>query len=162
MQYGNLNMSSVEQRATELRGVFQEVGRQFQAANSALADGLHGTLSNQERRVLDFLGREGPQMMRVLAEYLNLAVNSVTTVADGLEEKRLVRRQRSDEDRRVVRVDLTEYGHKVYREVDSASLQFFQAILDPLTGDEQEILLVLMRKVARMGFSQGLVAVENG
>lgn len=155
-------MSSVEQRAAEVRQVFQEIGRQFQAANSALANGLHGTLSNQERRVLDFLGREGPQMMRALADYLDLAGNSVTTIADGLEEKSLVYRHRSDEDRRVVRVELTEHGHKVYNELDSASLQFYQAILDPLTADEQEIFLVLIRKVARIGFPRGLAAVENG
>ena len=155
-------MSSVEQRAAELRGVFQEIGRQFQAANSALADGLHGTLSNQERRVLDCLGREGPQMMSALADYLNLAGNSVTTLIDGLEGKSLVHRQRSDKDRRVVRVDLTEYGHKVYNDVDRASLQFFQAMLDPLTADEQEILSVLIRKVARAGYTPSRAAVERG
>lgn len=101
-------------------------------------------------------------MMRALAEYLNLAVNSVTTVVDGLEEKRLVRRQRSDKDRRVVRVDLTEYGHKVYRVVDSASLQFVQTMLDLLTADEQETFSVLVRKVARTGYTPSPAAVERG
>ena len=155
-------MSSVEQRAAELRGVFQEIGRQFQVANSVLTSGLHGTLSSQELRVLDFLGREGPQMMSAVADYLNLAGNSVTTLIDGLEEKSLVHRQRSDEDRRVVRVNLTEYGNKIYNDVDRASLQFYQAMLDPLTGDEQEILSVLIRKVARTGYTPRRAAAERG
>lgn len=155
-------MSSVEKRTAELRDVFHEIGRQFQAANSVLPNGLHGTLSNQELRILDCLGKEGPQMMSTLADYLNLAGNSVTTIIDGLEKKSLANRQRSDEDRRVVRVKLTEYGHKIYNDVDRATLQFFQAVLDPLTADEQEILSILIRKVARIGYTQRQALAKIG
>lgn len=90
-------------------------------------------------------------MMRALAEHVSLAVNSITTVVDGLEQKALISRQRSEEDRRVVRVELTRSGTEAYLALKTAKTQFFRSMLRPLTVDEQEILLVLFRKIVRVG-----------
>ncbi len=154
-------MSSTEQHVADLRKVFQEIGRQFEVISSTLTNGLHDALSKQDLRVLGFLGSEGPQMMTALADYLNLAGNSVTTIIDRLEERKLVQRQRSDEDRRIVRVQLTDYGDKVCSEMDRAAIQFYQTMLASLTADEQAIFAVLIRKIVRVGFKQTQVATKS-
>src|SRR5215475_6936405 len=100
-----LTMSPLDRRAADLRDAVQDIMKQFQCVNAAAANGPHVELNMQELRVVEFIGNEGPKMMRELAEYLALAVNSVTSIVDGLEHKGLVRRQRSEEDRRVVRVE---------------------------------------------------------
>ncbi len=89
--------------------------------------------------------------MRSLAEHLGVAVNSVTSLIDHLEKKGLVHRTRSDVDRRVINVELTESGLKAFEIVSDAKLQFHRALLSALTEDEQEIMLVLFRKIARKG-----------
>jgi DNA-binding MarR family transcriptional regulator len=142
---------TIDQRAAELGLVMEDIVKQFQTAHVAAACGPHAGLNHQELRVLELLGRDGPQMMRVLAEHLSLAVNSITTVIDGLEQKGFAARQRSDEDRRIVLVELTETGTEAYRALKGAKMQFFRSMLQPLTIEEQEIFLVLFRKIARVG-----------
>ncbi len=140
---------SIDQRAADLGRFVQEIMKQFQAVHAAASNGPHVSLNQQELRVVELLGQEGSQMMRALAEHLSLAVNSVTSIVDGLEQKQLILRQRSEEDRRIVRVELTETGRQSYQALTGAKLQLFKSILHPLTDDEQEILLVLFRKIAR-------------
>ena len=93
-------------------------------------------------------------MMRSLAEHLGLAVNSMTSIVDGLEQKGLASRTRSATDRRVIHVELTAQGQATYELAANAKLQFHRALLGALTEDEQEILLVLFRKIAREGWKQ--------
>lgn len=142
---------TLDARAADFGLVVEDILRQFETVNAGIANGPHCELSQQELRLIEFLGAKGPQMMRVLAEHLALAVNSVTTVADRMEQKGLISRQRSEEDRRVVRLELTEAGKVMYRAADNARLQLFRTMLGALTPDEQEILLVLFRKIARAG-----------
>jgi DNA-binding MarR family transcriptional regulator len=142
---------TLDERAADLGKLLEEILKRFQAVNAAAMNGPHVALNQQELRVVKFLGDEGPQIMRSVAEHLSLAVNSVTTIADGLEHKGLIQRLRSDEDRRIVRVELTESGRVAYTTCAASKLELFRSMLGSLTGDEQEILLVLFRKIARAG-----------
>jgi MarR family 2-MHQ and catechol resistance regulon transcriptional repressor len=143
--------SQLDRRATDLRDLVMDIVRQFQQVNSATVNGPHVELSMQELRVVEFLGDRGPRIMREVAEFLPLAVNSVTTLIDNLEKKRLVRRQRSEEDRRVVHVGLTESGKAAYNAAIEEKKRLLRSMLNALTEDEQEIFMVLFRKIARAG-----------
>jgi len=146
-----VSMNSLDRRAADLREVVQEILKQFQSVNAAAANGPHVELNMQELRLVEFLGNEGPRMMRELAEYLAVAVNSVTSIVDGLESKKLVKRHRSDEDRRVIRVELTEPGRRMYAGLVEANLRLFRSMLGPLSEEEQDMLMVLFHKIARAG-----------
>ena len=145
-------MTSLDRRAADLQDIVQDILKQFQCVNTA--NGPHAELNMQEVRVVEFLGNEGPRMMREVAEHLTVAVNSVTNIVDNLEKKDLVRRQRSAEDRRVIRVELTAAGHEMARFLVEVNLKLFRGMLGALTEDEQEIFMVLFRKIARGGRSQ--------
>ena len=147
-------MTPLDRRAADLQDVVQDILKQFQSVNAAAANGPHVELNMQELRLVEFLGNEGPRMMRELAQHLAVAVNSVTSIVDSLEKNRLVRRLRSDEDRRVIRVELTEPGQEMYRSLVEVNLRLFRSMLGALTEDEQEIFMVLFRKIARAGRSQ--------
>jgi DNA-binding MarR family transcriptional regulator len=144
----------LDRRAADLRDLVQDFLRQFQALESAVVAGPHQELSLQELRVVEYLGDAGPRIMRELAEYLGLAVNSVTSLIDNMERKALVRRQRSDEDRRIVRVELADAGKAACRANLEEKLRLLRAMLGALTEDEQEIFMVLFRKIARAGRTQ--------
>lgn len=141
----------IQQRADELGQAVQDMMKRFQALHASALNGPHVSLNHQELRVLEFLGQEGPQMMRAVAEHLALAVNSVTTIADGMEQKELIRRQRSEEDRRIVRVELTDHGRDSYEALQSVKREWFCSMLAPLTPVEQQLLIELYRKIARAG-----------
>ena len=121
--------------------------------------------------MVELLAESGGQMMRAVAEFLGVAVNSLTSIADGLERKGLLRRVRSDADRRVVHVELTQDGHSVADAVLGVKSKFHREMLAVLTEEEQAILLVLLRKIggikddppassAMRGLAQ--TAVSNG
>src|SRR3954468_17006975 len=114
-------MTFLDRRAADLQELVQDIVNQFQCVNAAAANGPHAELNMQELRLVEFLGNEGPRMMRELAEHLTVAVNSVTSIVDHLENKGLVQRQRSEEDRRVIRVALTDPGREVYRSLVKAN-----------------------------------------
>jgi len=139
----------LDERAAELGQHVQKILKQFQAVHCSAAEGPHVSLNRQELRLVEFLGHEGSQIMRAAAEHLSLAVNSVTTLVDGLESKKLVTRQRSTEDRRVILVELTSAGQQVWQEAESAKLQLYRSMLKPLNSTEQELFLELFRKIAQ-------------
>jgi DNA-binding MarR family transcriptional regulator len=144
-------MKPLDRRAADLRREVDDIVHQFKVVDAAATNGPHADLSMQELRVVEFLGDRGPRMMRELAEHLLVAVNSVTGTVDNLEAKKLVRRQRSDEDRRVVRVELTAAGHAVYGSAVEEKLLLLRSMLASLTDDEQEIFMVLMKKILLRG-----------
>lgn len=147
-------MSALDRRAAELRDVVQDMLKQFQSVNAAAANGPHAELNIQELRVVELLGDEGPHMMREIAQFLNVAVNSVTSIVDNLEKKKLVRRVRSDEDRRIVRVELTDAGRLIYQDALDVNMKLFRTMLGALTAEEQEVFLMLIRKIVRVGRAQ--------
>jgi MarR family 2-MHQ and catechol resistance regulon transcriptional repressor len=147
-------MTSLDRKAADLRQLVQDIVIQFQSLNAAIANGPHVELNMQELRVIELLGTEGPRMMREIAEFLKVAVNSVTSIVDHLEQKELVRRQRSDEDRRVVRVELTDAGEAMYHSMTDVNLRFLRSMLRSLTDDEQEVFMDLFRKIASAGRTQ--------
>ena len=77
-------------------------------------------LSPSQYRVMAFLA-EGESAASTLAGRLNVTKPSVTALIDGLEEKGLVERQRSDGDRRLVKAILTEAGRSSLAAADEAS-----------------------------------------
>src|SRR4051812_6530164 len=122
-------MTSLDRNAIDLRELVQEILKQFQSVNAAAANGPHVELNMQELRVVELLGNEGPRMMRELAEHLKVAVNSMTSIADSLERKALVRRHRSEEDRRVIRVELTDSGREIFQSLSEANMRLFRSML---------------------------------
>ena len=147
-------MGELDQRANDFGMIVRDILKQFMHLHDAAACGPQANLGHQDLRVVEHLGESGPQMMRSLAENLGVAVNSMTSLVDNLEHKGLAHRNRSEVDRRVVHVALTDEGQKVFASASQAKFQFHRALLSVLTEDEQEILLVLFRKISREGWKQ--------
>ena len=136
-------------KAKLLRESIREIIRQFRCLDMAVANQPHGEISIPEVHIIEFLGDRKSCMMRELAEYLLVAVNTVTTIVDKLEQKLLVRRERDEEDRRIVMVHLTDKGRQAYEGILEIRLNACRTMLTPLNEDVQDIFMVLMRKIAR-------------
>jgi DNA-binding MarR family transcriptional regulator len=108
-----------------------------------------GILSAQETYALVSLGLQNPLIMSELATALHLSLSSVTALADKLEQKKYIKRTRSQDDRRVVRIALTPAGRKLYALVEQARRKLAVSILLTLNEDEQDTLLALTRKMTQ-------------
>lgn len=142
--------SDLGDKPLELWRHFQAVIQQFKVLENQRTDERLGELNLQEVRVVEHLGENGPAMMRELAETLLVAVNTMTSIVDGLEAKQIVTRERSPDDRRVVRVALTRTGQATFKASLGEKISYCRLLLSALNDDEQEIYMVLMRKVGRV------------
>lgn len=114
------------------------------AKNAAVAEAL----SSQEIRVLRTVGRHEHCIMSGIAERIRLSLSSVTGLIDRLVEKKLVCRDRSAEDRRVVKVELTDEGRELHTSVMESQVRFARGILKTLSAAEQDELLSLFGKIS--------------
>ena len=154
-------MKPLERKAEDLRDIFHGLVKHFKLVNSAAANASHDRLNMQELRGVEFIGENGPKIMRELAEELGVAVNTVTGIVDELEEMKLVSRQKSPKDRRIIRVELTDSGRTTFQEATDLTRRFMGNMLESLTEEEQEIFMVLFRKIARGAKSGAKALMTN-
>ncbi len=109
----------------------------------------HGTYSKQDLLALDAIGLDGPMRMGDLADALGVGQSAATPVADRLEGQGWVRRVRSEADRRVWLVELTDDGRRAFEAEDAVRKKAVDAMLAPLDGDERATLVALLEKVTR-------------
>ena len=107
-------------------------------------------LAGRDFVALDLIGSEGPLTMTDFASLLNVPVSTATHAVARLSHKGLVDRERSEPDRRVVRVTATEAG----RELLATHIEFRRAMardmLRPLSQGERDLFLNLMEKMSRL------------
>ena len=95
-----------------------------------------GRLSLVHLNVLMALEGDGPLPMGALAEAMDVSQASVTGIVDRMEQRDLVERQRADDDRRVVRVGLTDEGRRLIGLLADQRREHIAQLLDDLTDDE--------------------------
>ncbi len=138
---------SLADRAIELSGYFQVVGERLHGVKKNNPE-TRGVISAQESQLLLSVGTKESLKMSEIAKALQLTLSSVTALVDKLEAKAFVTRQRSLEDRRIVRVSLTAEGRKLYDSIEGAQRKLSMSLLKVLSREEQDMLLALFRKLA--------------
>ena len=81
-----------------------------------------------------------------ISEQMIQIVPAITSLVDHLKTQGLVKRSRSDEDRRVVHVEVTGKGKKLIAEMMKPLAELEQRLLQHLTKTEQKTLLRLLEK----------------
>jgi MarR family 2-MHQ and catechol resistance regulon transcriptional repressor len=123
------------------------------AADSVLARATRhlasANLTLSQYGVLDLLLYVGPLRLGQIAERVLKSEGNVTTVVDNLERAGLVRRERSEKDRRVVTVSLTEEGRRLITEVVPVHIAAIVDAMSILSPVEQEALGQLCRQVGK-------------
>ena len=104
-------------------------------------------LTSSQFGVLEALFHVGPLCQGELAAKLLRSGASLTSVVAGLEKRGLVIRQRTEEDKRFVRVALTGKGRALIRDIFPAHAATVGRLFGVLTAKEQEELRRLCRKL---------------
>ena len=97
--------------------------------------------------ILRFLYDSGPRSIKEIAAEVGISHSPATISVKRLEGRRLVKRARGHEDERVVTVNLTERGRKLFEGWRVRRRNELNALFDPLSAREKEQLLALLDKV---------------
>jgi MarR family 2-MHQ and catechol resistance regulon transcriptional repressor len=105
--------------------------------------------------VLEALYHKGPLTLGQVGERVLVTSGSVTPVADKLEQRGLIQRRISAEDRRVCYAELTEAGRELIGGIFPDHAEVIRGAMEGLTVEEKRIATALMRRL-------GLHAAEQG
>ncbi|MBD3887348.1 winged helix-turn-helix transcriptional regulator [Phormidium tenue FACHB-886] len=133
-------------KADELTKYIAVLADLFEVAQESSGEAVN--LNKQECRVINVVGQFQPLMMREIAERAKLSITNTTGIVDKLVKRKCLRRDRSDEDRRIVRIRLTSEGEEIYAMEVENYRKVSRAILDGLDESEQQEMLRMMRQVA--------------
>lgn len=101
-------------------------------------------ITNNDMHVIEAIGLEGGRNMSSVAKRLNITVGSLTTAVNHLVKKQYVDRSRSEEDRRVVLVKLTEKGIAAFRHHAEYHRQMTEAVLEKLDEEDMPVLMKVL------------------
>lgn len=95
---------------------------------------------------LEKLWLEDELTVSELGEKLRLKTSTVTALADRMERDSLIRRERSEDDRRVVRLYLTDKGKSLKGKIPNFNQYILAEIQGGMTGDEISTFNKLLNK----------------
>ncbi|MBM4374291.1 MAG: winged helix-turn-helix transcriptional regulator [Deltaproteobacteria bacterium] len=108
-------------------------------------------LTGPQLTVISILSQLGDLSLSSLSERIKAQNSTVTGIIDRMEREGLVRRERSDEDRRIVLIRLTDKGQTLAREVALEPMEIFRTALDGIPRrDIDELFRVLDLVQARV------------
>ncbi|MDP4146571.1 MAG: MarR family transcriptional regulator [Bacillota bacterium] len=113
----------------------------------ALSEGMFNDISLTEMHTIEAIGMYDAKSMSEVAADLNITVGTLTTAINNLVKKEYVVRERSEEDRRVVQVQLTKKGKLAYRVHAKFHSDMVSSAIEGLTKSEEVILVNALEKL---------------
>ena len=107
--------------------------------------------------VLNVLGEEGPMPISLLAERTGSANSTVSGIVDRLEKLGLARRERSEQDRRVILVAATERYETLRRKATADVGGYFDSVMATMSTEEQALVAQALGKL-----DEALLVTERG
>lgn len=121
----------------------------------------HG-VTVQRWRVLMAVRNLGPRNIGELGKLTLIPQSALSRVVDQMERDRLVLRQISEIDNRVVEVHLTAHGRLLYGKLVPAAMAHAEALVDEFSVSEREMLFMLLRRILKTLQTEALPGAEDG
>jgi MarR family 2-MHQ and catechol resistance regulon transcriptional repressor len=103
-------------------------------------------LTQPQFAVVESLGHLGPMKINAIGAKMLVTGGNMTVVIDNLEKRGLVKRVRCAEDRRAIRIRLTEPGESLFKKIFPQHAEFVANALNVLTDKEIAELSALLKK----------------
>ncbi len=107
---------------------------------NALRTGEYSDVTANDIHVIEAVGVDEPKNMTSVARALEVTTGTLTIAINSLVRKGYVNRVRSEEDRRVVLVSLSEKGKRAYLHHQNFHARMIESVLEELTEEEQQVL----------------------
>jgi DNA-binding MarR family transcriptional regulator len=139
--------SSIDRQSGQLLGYLDALFRRL-VLPRLITDEPRFECSREEIRALILLRSSGRTIMTDFASELGVPLSTATHTIDRLVRKGLVMRIRSEQDRRVVQVEMSPAGRAFQDTLRSRHQAMARSWLAPLSSSERETFLDLMAKIA--------------
>ncbi|MBO5165121.1 MAG: MarR family transcriptional regulator [Lachnospiraceae bacterium] len=116
---------------------------------SVIKQNEYQNITTNDMHVIEAIGMKEPKNMTAVARSLMVTTGTLTIAVNGLVKKGFVERSRSEEDRRVVLVSLTDKGRKAYVSHQRFHEDMVETITDELSEEEQVILEKALSRLNR-------------
>ena len=107
---------------------------------SVIKQNEYQNITTNDMHVIEAIGMKEPKNMTTVARSLMVTTGTLTIAVNGLVKKGFVERTRSEEDRRVVLVSLTDKGREVYVSHEKFHEEMVSAVTEELSDEEQAVL----------------------
>ncbi len=104
-------------------------------------------ITNNDMHIIEAVGINEQRNMSDIAKRLSVTVGTLTTNMNGLEKKGYIVRQRSDEDKRVVYILLTDKGKSAFYHHRDFHKNMIKAVVVGLNDDEKRLLYGCLKKL---------------
>ncbi len=126
--------------------LIQEALKRFEVLDSVRRKAFcarppHWDVSLPQLYILTLIQERGPRTVSEIAALLSISVPSASSILDRMEEHGLVTRVRDEEDRRVVRVTITDAGRQAFTQVGGLHRDRIMRLLEVLSDDEVRDLI---------------------
>lgn len=113
----------------------------------AIQTGEYKTVTTNDMHVIEAIGIGSAKNMSSVAKILDVTMGTLTISVNSLVKKGFVQRVRSEEDRRVVLVSLTDSGKKAYEHHRLFHERMILSATEKLTEDEKKVLEKVLTKL---------------
>jgi len=142
-----MNRLSIEAFANRVTELLPQLARGMaRHENNYLTKGV---ITPPQVWVLRQLTRQPECSMRELAEFMKMGLSSVTGMVDRLVRQGLASRRRTEQDRRVVFVDITAKGRRILKEILEQHHRTILDLFESLTAEERFAYLCILEKLVK-------------
>lgn len=113
----------------------------------AIRTGEYRDVTANDMHVIEAIGTEEAKNMTRVARSLDVTTGTLTIAVNSLVKKGYVDRVRSEEDRRVVLISLSEKGKRAYLHHRQFHDRMINAVVEELTEEEQQVLEKALKKL---------------
>ncbi|MCL2461061.1 MAG: MarR family winged helix-turn-helix transcriptional regulator [Defluviitaleaceae bacterium] len=114
---------------------------------SALKQGIFSDLTLTEMHTVEAIGMYAQKTMGQVARTLSITVGTLTVAVNSLVRKSYAERSRDGEDRRFVKVSLSNKGRLAYRAHEKFHADMVKSMVDGLSEDEELVLASALGKL---------------
>jgi len=131
----------MKSKSTMVAGIIDDIRRVFYVLAEQSRKAEHETgLTGSQLWVVKLLDGGSPKKVTELARRMYLHPATMVGLLDRLEAKGLVQRTRSDKDRRVVHVSITEQGQELVQNSPEVAKGLLVKGLEPLTEKKVKVI----------------------
>lgn len=104
-------------------------------------------ISENDMHIIEAIGLNKPKKVSEIAKSLNVTPGTMTVNIDSLEKKGYATRARSESDKRVVFISLTDKGRKAFFHHRDFHKKMIKSAVANLTDDERDALMRCLTKL---------------
>ncbi len=124
---GTENIAQMEKELRYISGIIKQQGRKILS---------NYTITPPQFIALQWLFEHGDMTIGDLSNKMYLAFSTTTDLVDRMENNKLVKRVRDEQDRRVVRIHLLGEGERIIEEVIDKRRNYLSAVLEDFSEVE--------------------------